>query len=210
MQSLQLIGQGLFTGLTLSLMLGTVFFSLLRNSIQYGYKVGFYIAAGVVFCDSLYILVCLLSQEWVVVLKNYKFYIGIIGGGLLAISGVHMFFKASVPSQEGKLIGNFNKGKSYFFINGFLLNLLNPMNFAGILAISTLLTVQFNYSTSQQTLFFVACLFSVFWVEVLIAYSAHRIKGKLTPRLLKRINQLSGIVFFGIGVRLILGELMHF
>lgn len=199
------IWQGVLAGASLSLMLGTVFFSLLRNSLQYGYTTGFFIAAGVVACDVIYVLISLLSHDLVSLLKLYQFQISIIGGGILIISGILMFIKAAPKVAEGKLIEAKSKSKLYFFFNGFLLNFLNPLNFLSMLALSTMLTVRFNYTINSQLVFFIACLCSIFIVEVLIAYGATKIKRWITPNILKRINQLSGIVFIVIGAKLAWG-----
>ncbi len=202
------IWQGVLAGASLSLMLGTVFFSLLRNSLQYGYRTGFFIAAGVVACDVIYVLICLLSQDLVSLLKLYQFQISIIGGIILVISGILMLIKAAPKILEGKLIETKTKSNLYFFGNGFLLNFLNPLNFLSLLALSTMLNVRFNYNTNSQAVFFAACLFSIFIVEILIAYGATKIKRWITPNILKRINQLSGIVFIAIGIKLAWGVIV--
>jgi len=199
------IWQGILAGASLSLMLGTVFFSLLRNSLQYGYKTGFYIAAGVVACDCIYVSISLLSHNLVSLLKSYQFQISVIGGAILVVSGILMLIKSAPPIVVGKLIETKSKSNWYFFLNGFLLNILNPINFISMLALSTMLNVRFNYNISSQTVFFVACLSSIFLVEVLIAYGATKIKPWITPLILQRINQLSGLVFIAIGLKLALG-----
>ncbi len=199
------IWQGILAGASLSLMLGTIFFSLLRNSIQHGYKTGFYIAAGVVGCDVLYVLVSLLSQDLVSLLKVYKMQISIIGGSVLIVSGIIMLIKSKPQVKEGKLLETHTKSNLYFFFNGFLLNLLNPINFFSIFGISVILTTEFNYNIKSQIVFFTACLSSVFLVEVLISYTANKIKKWITPLILRRINQVSGIVFIIIGAKLVFG-----
>ena len=55
MHTINCIWQGLATGFVLSMMLGTVFFALIRNSISFGYTTGVWIALGVILCDSMLI-----------------------------------------------------------------------------------------------------------------------------------------------------------
>ena len=190
------------TGAALSLMLGTVFFSLLRNSLQFGYRTGFYIASGVIVCDIMFIALALLSHQFALFLKTYSMQFSLAGGIILMAMGIIMFVKASPKVLDGELMSA--RSNLYYFFNGFLLNLLNPVNFFSWLAISTMLTVRFNFNITDKVYFFTAALFSIFIVEILIAVGAARIKQWVTPKLLKRINQISGLIFFGVGVKLAL------
>ncbi|MES2616448.1 MAG: LysE family transporter [Bacteroidota bacterium] len=203
MHLFHVIGEGLLTGAALSLMLGTVFFSLLRNSLQYGYKTGFYIASGVIVCDIMFIALALLSHQFALFLKTYQVTLSVIGGCILVIMGLIMFIKAAPKTMsEGNLIEA--KSSWYYFFNGFLLNLLNPVNFFSWLAISTMLTIRFNFTIVDKSYFFGASLVSIFAVEILIAVGASKIKRWITPLILKRINQISGLIFIGIGIKLAL------
>ncbi len=198
--------QGALTGITLSLMLGTVFFSLIKNSIEFGYKSGIYIALGVVFCDSLYVLVALMSHSLSLFLKQYEFSLSIIGGTILIILGIFMLFQKKNNIDEGKII----KGKSkwYYFFNGFILNLVNPVNFLTVFGISNMLTIRFNYTIIDQIIYFGAMMLTIIATEVGISISASKIKSYITPTIMNRINQLSGIIFLIIGFKLGFGKFL--
>ena len=204
MHLFNVVWEGFVTGMALSLMLGTVFFSLLRNSLQYGYKSGFFIAAGVVACDVIFISLALLSDGFAIFLKNYQMQISIVGGIVLIIMGAVMIIKANPKMMEGKLMGEEKRSNWLFFMNGFLLNLLNPVNFFSWLAISTMLTIRFNYTLHDKTYFFLASLCAIFLVEILVAFGASKVKQWITPKVLKRVNQISGLIFIGIGIKLTL------
>jgi threonine/homoserine/homoserine lactone efflux protein len=77
--------QGFVTGIALSLMLGTVFFALIRNSLIYGYKTGVYIALGVIASDVIFISLALLSHGFAVFLKHYEQLISVVGGSILSL-----------------------------------------------------------------------------------------------------------------------------
>ena len=64
MHVINCILQGLLTGAILSIMLGTVFFSLIKNSLSSGFKTGVYIAIGVILCDVIFITLAILSTEF--------------------------------------------------------------------------------------------------------------------------------------------------
>lgn len=203
MHTLTCIGRGLMTGFILSLMLGTVFFSLIRNSITYGHKTGIYIALGVVICDVIFITLALLSQPFADFLNLYKRPISIGGGVLLSIMGIWMFIKSNPKIQEGKEL---KAGNALYYIgNGFLLNALNPVNFFSWLVVSSYLTIEYDYTLADKSIFFMACLLSIFIAETGIAASASKLRRWVTPIVLKRINQISALVFIGFGLKLILG-----
>lgn len=203
MHTLTCIGRGLMTGLILSLMLGTVFFSLIRNSIIYGHKTGIYIALGVVICDIIFITLALLSQPFADFLNLYKRPISIGGGILLTIMGIWMLIQSNPKIKEGKEL---QEGNAIYYIgNGFLLNALNPVNFFSWLVVSSYLTIEYDYTLTDKSIFFTACLISIFIAEVGIAASASKLRKWVTPNVLKRINQVSALVFVGFGLKLVLG-----
>lgn len=204
MHLINCILQGLLTGVILSLMLGTVFFSLIKNSLHSGYKTGIYIASGVILCDIIFIALAILSTEFAEFLKNNQNTISLLGGLVLLIMGISMFLNAKPKPDVGKTFQSSSKNVLYFIGSGFLLNVLNPVNFFSWLAISSLLKVKLNYQINDQVIYFTACLFSIFVVEIAIAYFASLLKKWMTDKVVQRINQISGLVFAGVGIKLML------
>jgi threonine/homoserine/homoserine lactone efflux protein len=199
------IWQGLTTGMVLSLMLGTVFFSLIRNSLKYGYYSGVYISLGVIVCDIMFISLAIASHGFAVFLKEYEMSISLTGGIVLMLMGLFMIIKAKPEVKEGKDLAPVKNSPYYYFANGFLLNVLNPVNFFSWLGISSMLTIKYDYDITDKVIFFSSSLVSIFIVEILIAHSATRLKNLVTPLVLKRINQISGTIFLLLGLRLALG-----
>jgi L-lysine exporter family protein LysE/ArgO len=200
------IWQGLLAGIVLSLMLGTVFFALIKNSLKHGYRSGVYIALGVIVCDIIFISLGLLSHGFAIFLKKYEHTISVIGGIVLVIMGIIMFIKAKPKMHEGREPKK--NGPYYYFATGFLLNVMNPVNFFSWLAISSMLTIRNNYDIPDKLIFFSASLVSIFVVEVLIAHFASKLKTMVTPLVLRRINQVSGIIFFALGLKLAIGPFL--
>ena len=204
MHLINCILQGLLTGAILSIMLGTVFFSLIKNSLSSGFKTGIYIATGVILCDILFITLAILSTEFAKFLENNQNTISIIGGSVLLLMGLAMFVRAKPKPDAGKDFKSSSKSAVYYIGNGFLLNILNPLNFFSWLAISSLLKIKFQYKINDQIIYFSACLVSIFIVEIAIAYFASLLKKQMTDKVVQRINQVSGLVFIGVGLKLIL------
>jgi threonine/homoserine/homoserine lactone efflux protein len=196
---------GYATGFVLSLMLGTVFFILLRNSVQYGFRSGLLVATGVILSDVLMIAVAVgshgvsiwLSQE------NVKTVVVLIAGNVLLFLGIYLFFFSGQNEQKKVLDWSGSKRGVFFISQGFSLNIINPVNFFGWIAISTMLTVKYDYSLVQKIVFFVSSLAANFINELLITYFARKIKPLATPTNIKRINQISGLVFFIAGIKLL-------
>ncbi|MCC6818710.1 MAG: LysE family transporter [Bacteroidia bacterium] len=195
------IWEGLATGFVLSLMLGTVFFALIKNSIAFGPKTGVFIATGVIICDMLFISLALLSEPFAEFLSKYKKTVSVVGGSMLILMGIFMIFKANPKIKEGKAFG---QGSNLYYIgNGFLLNAVNPINFFIWLGISSSLTIQFQYNMNDKIIFFASSLVSIFFAEIGIALFAARLGKWVSPKVLMRINQISGLVFIGVGLKLI-------
>ncbi|MDP2176409.1 MAG: LysE family transporter [Bacteroidota bacterium] len=205
MHFLSCFGQGFLTGIALSLMLGTVFFALIRNSLNYGYKSGVYIALGVIISDIIFITFSLLSHGFAVFLKNYELAISVIGGLVLMIMGVMMFLKSNPKLEEVNEITDKNNSAFFLMSKGFLINALNPVNFFSWLAISSMLTIRFDYVLIDKIVFFSASLCSIFLVEFGISFGASKIKPYIKPSLFIIINKISGAIFVLFGLKLALG-----
>ncbi|MDX5319636.1 MAG: LysE family translocator [Bacteroidota bacterium] len=196
------LGKGLIFGFGMSLMLGTVFFSLIQNSIVHGWKKGILIASGVVFSDFLFISLAVLGVQFIQPEeKNVWIYAAAVI--LLSILGINLLLdkkkKVSYPeSKFGKALYLFS-----FVSNGFLLNVLNPVNFLFWASIAAVARTTWAYETPQLLSFFSGCLISIFCTEVLISFLAHRIKPYLNDKVLIGVNRVTALVFLGIAAYLV-------
>lgn len=190
------IFSGFGAGMAMSLMLGTVFFSIIQNSIKDNWKAGVKIAMGVVVCDLLFLLLVLAGDKYIQMLSGYKKEIAIIGGLFLVILGLVTVLK------KQKLEVTINSTGKYV-LNGFLLNFLNPVNFAFWVSLSTILGTEQNYDLNYKMYFFSFAVLAIFLTESLIAYGASKIKRWMTPKKLQILNWIVGSVFIGFGVKLV-------
>ena len=199
------LGKGLLSGILMSLMLGTVFFSLIQNSIEYGWKKRMMIASGVVTSDFFFITLAILGVQFI---NPDEPNIYIHGGAVIVLTlmGLNMLSnkKTSISYPQTKF------GKAlFFFSNGFLLNILNPVNFLFWAGWATVARAEWGYEMPQLISFFAGCLISIFFTEVLISFSANRIKPYLSAKLLDWINKGTGLIFIGIAVYLVVDYLVH-
>jgi L-lysine exporter family protein LysE/ArgO len=183
---------GLITGVLLCLTFGTVFFSLVQNSVDNGYKSGIKIAFGVVVCDTIFVFFAIFGTTLLPHIENFEKWMAGAGIVFLLILGINNLIqnqpRIAYPKSK---FGDF----LFYFTTGFLLNGLNPVNFISWVTIATYIRSTLHYELPQVSIFFAASLLAIFLTESGIALSAHRLKRIFTPRAVKIFNQITGIVF---------------
>ena len=190
---------GLGWGTVLSLMLGTVFFTLIQSSIDNGYKSGIFIAVGVIISDILFIEVAAFGASFVPDIAHLSFYGYLFGGIMLAVMGVLSFLKKTqTPKYPKTGIG----GVLFYSSKGFFLNVLNPVNFFAWVALVAQLKVV-GYEQDRMLIFFIGCLLAIFLMEVIISIFADKLKKYFSNKVLQIINYVSGTAFLAFGIRLI-------
>jgi L-lysine exporter family protein LysE/ArgO len=131
---------GLFTGLLLSSMLGTVFFCLVQNSIINGFKSGAYVSTGVIISDIILILLSYFSATLFPQGGHTEMIIRICGAVFLLAMGI-----SNLRSHKKILFPNAdNKSPLMLASKGFMLNILNPGNYLSWLAVSATAFCQYG------------------------------------------------------------------
>lgn len=191
---------GFGTGILLCLTFGTVFFALMQNSVDNGYKSGLKIAFGVVVCDTLFVTSALFGTSYLPKVEGLENILTLVGVIFLTVMGLVNIFKGTprlvYPQTR---FGNF----IYYFTTGFLLNGLNPINFISWVTLAALLRTKFHYTHDQQITFMAASLVAIFLTESALAISAHKLKRFFTPRVATIFNRTTGVVFLFIAAQLV-------
>lgn len=190
---------GLVTGVLLCLTFGTVFFSLVQNSVDNGYRSGMKIAFGVVVCDAIFVFFAIFGTALLPHIEGFEKWMAGAGIVFLLILGLNNLLRnqPQIAYPKSKF-GNF----IFYFSTGFLLNGLNPVNFISWVTIATYVRSTLHYDIDQITLFFGMSLLAIFLTESGIALSAHRLKKIFTPRMVKIFNQVTGVVFIFIACQI--------
>lgn len=203
-----LVQQGLILGLMLSISVGPVVFSIIRQSLTNGIKGGMIFIAGVSASDVTLVVVGNAFTEIFRSLLKYKTPIGITGSILLIVFGIYtVFFKKIKINEVGAQVISFGtKELVKIFLSGYLINTLNP----GAIIFWIMATTPFiTYTLLDRITLFATCLSVVFLTDVLKVVLAGKIRQKLTPKIIHIINIISGIVLIGFGVVLIWGLLVY-
>jgi len=183
---------GTLTGIALCLTFGTVFFSLVQNSVDNGYRTGFKIAFGVFVCDIIFVFCAIFGTTFLPNITGFQKWIAGAGVIFLIVLGLNNFRhgqpKIAYPKTR---FGNI----LYYFTTGFLLNGLNPVNFVTWVTIATYIRTNLHYNLDQVVVFFTASVIAVFIVECVIAVYAHKLKRLFTPKVVNIFNKVTGAVF---------------
>lgn len=195
---------GIVCGIALSLFFsfGPAFFSQLRTSIQYGYRKSYPFAFGVSAGDVLIVFLML------TVLKNvdlfellHNVWVASIGGAFLVAMGIY-FFRKEVTSleDEEKHIKFQSKGgdprRRTIFMQGFLINLVNPLIWIYWVSVIALLTGELNLSVAERYVFFLGVLGSTLGLDILKCKLASLLQQIVTAKLLNITNKVCAVVMF--------------
>jgi len=182
----------------MSMMLGTVFFALVQNSIDYGFRTSVFISIGVIISDVILIVLSWFNTELIPKGGTTDLVVRICGALFLLLYGLSNLLKkekAAYPQTEKKQLLK-------FVSMGFLLNILNPGNYIGWLAVTSQLKTVVKYEVSEATFYFAGALSAIFLLECLISWSASFLKPYITDQFLRLVNRLIGVLFIAFGIAL--------
>lgn len=190
---------GFLTGIVLCFTFGTVFFSLVQNSIDNGYKSGIKIALGVLICDAIFVVCAIFGTSLLPDIDGFEKWLAGIGCIFLIVLGVTNLVKGQPKLTYPKTrFGDY----LYYISTGFLLNGLNPVNFISWVTITSYIQTNLSYDFSQVVVFLTVSVLAVFITESLIAVFSHKLKKFFTPTVINYLNIITGIVFIGIALRI--------
>ena len=205
---IEAIIKGLGLGLLLSISVGPVLFSIIKQSLNNGHKGGLTFAIGVSASDITLVLISNVFTELFNSMKAYKNQIGIAGCVFLISTGIFfLFFKKVKINEEGKQIFKFRK-RDYakIFLSGYFMNTLNPSIFIFWIYASTAVI---GHTINQRIIVFVTCLTWMLGADILKVFLAAKIRKKLTPHNIHILNRINGLLLVIFGIVLIWGLLRY-
>lgn len=205
---IEVILKGIGFGLLLSISVGPVLFSIIKQSLNNGHRGGFAFVFGVCASDITLVLVSNVFTELFNSLKLYKTEIGVAGCAFLVSMGLFfIFFKKVKVNEEGKQVFKFRK-RDYakIFFSGYFMNTLNP---AVIIFWITTSTAMITHSVNDRIIIFTTCLIWMLATDILKVILAGKIRNRLTPHNIHIINRINGIILIIFGIALIWGLLVY-
>lgn len=205
---LEALLKGITFGLLLSISVGPVLFSIIKQSLNNGFRGGTAFILGVSASDISLVMVSNLFTRLFDSLKTYKTEVGIAGCVFLVSLGVYfLFFKKVKVNEEGKQIFKFRK-RDYakIFLSGYFMNTLNPAVFIFWITASTAVI---NHTIGQRLVIFITCLSWMLGTDFLKVILAGKIRTRLTPHNIHILNRINGIILMVFGIALIWGLLIY-
>ncbi|MCK9163339.1 MAG: LysE family translocator [Bacteroidales bacterium] len=196
------ITQGVLFGLTLSLMAGPAFFSLLQTSISEGFKKGSHLAIGISISDIFIAFTAWYGLTSLFESQDAQKALAVAGGFFLVIFGIYTAMKrhATLPHPKGIQLKTRFQFKS--IAKGFVFNIANPS-----IWIFWLIPVGVASSypkANLQILFLLSILITVFSMDLMKCAIANELKRFMTDRVITYINRVIGGVLIVFGIYLIL------
>ena len=201
--------KGVTLGFLLSLAVGPVIFSIIKQSLNNGHKGGLAFVLGVSASDIALVLISNVFTELFSSISSHRTEIGIAGSVFLIVMGIYFLFfkKIKVDDRGQQIITRFRK-RDYarIFLSGFFMNTLNPAIFLFWITTSTTFV---NHTVKERIIIFTISLLFVLAADIAKVMLAGKIRNRLTPHNIHNINRLNGIILIGFGIALIWGLLAY-
>lgn len=198
---LELIVSGIGLGIVLSFLTGPVFFALIKTSIEKGFYAGVALASGVVVSDLIYVAITLFGTSLLSFESTYRVPIGIVGSAVLMGIGLYYLLKKvkiNYDAMPSKI-----KHAGYFF-KGFFMCIFNPFILLYWVSVTSGVYSMYGELTSQQVIpFFGAILLSLFGMDTLKAYFAHKMRYKIKEKTIQNLNKIAGVLIIIFALKLI-------
>ncbi|ATP59037.1 lysine transporter LysE [Pedobacter ginsengisoli] len=192
--------QGIGAGILFSFLTGPVFFSMIKTSIEKGFKAGFSLAIGVVFSDIIFISLTIFSSQFVDYKSEYNQYIGIIGGlFLFGIGLYYLFSKVKVSYDISETVKIKKRG---YILKGFLMCLLSPSTLMFWIMVGGIISVQLHYDMAEKVVFFVIAMATQLSVDCIKTYYAAKLRYRIKEKSIQNLNKIAGAVILIFAIRL--------
>ena len=197
---IEAILQGIGAGILFSFLTGPVFFSMIKTSIEKGFKAGFSLAIGVILSDIIFISLTIFSSQFVDYNSTYNIYIGIIGGlFLLGIGLYYLINKVKVNYETSEIIKVRKRG---YIIKGFLMCLLSPTTLMFWIMVGGILSGQLHYAMAEKVVFFIVAMATQLFVDFLKTFYAAKLRYKIKEKNIRVLNRIAGCVIIIFAIRL--------
>ena len=203
---IQSVLKGLALGFVLSLSVGPIIFTIIKQSINNGHKGGFSFVSGVWLSDIILVVLSNAFTELVTRLLSYKRDIAFGGSVFLVSMGIYFVFFKKVHLKKdaaGNAMKFRKRDMARIFASGFLINTLNPGVIIFWLGNATVLSL--THSLEERIIIFSVCLIVNISADIGKVMMAGKLGSKLTLKNLTIINRISGTILIGFGLALLYG-----
>jgi len=203
------IKEAILIGVLLSFMIGPVFFVLLQTSILKGARAAISFNIGVVLSDIVFISIVYLGSRKILEQIKDDSRLFFIGGLILMSYGIFTYLKKVDKSLAPKTtkISSKNNYLGLFF-KGFLLNFINVGVLAFWLGTFVIMGPQLDMNPTKIYYFFALILVSYFTIDIGKIVLAKKLRSKMTPTTIVKLQRIMGIFLVVFGVVLVMRGLI--
>jgi len=191
---------GIALGLLLSILIGPVFFLLIKTSIYDGFKSAMYLELGICLSDAVCIFIAYIGLANLLQEPSYKPVISWIGGIVLIVFGI-ITYRQKIKLEK-KI--NIPKRDDYIklIIRGFLFNITNPYVIFFWIGAVGIAVSQFQSNKLFIATYFLFTLLVVIAIDILKAKLALRLSKSINDSKLSLLSKIAGIgiLLFGVGI----------
>ena len=191
--------KGFILGLGTIALIGPVFFTLIKNAVQYGRNAGIWTALGIIVSDIIVFLICFYGTSSILEQIKSEPTVKFAGAAILLAMGLKFIIKPVLFDTQTAETSK----KDYigYFTQGFLVNGVNPFVF--IVWIGFIAIGRTNYQDTDLYVFLISILLGIFAIDLLKSILADKIKPFLNPKSLKFSYKIIGLILIGFSIRLI-------
>ncbi len=200
------IKEAIVVGIFLAFMIGPVFFMLIQTSIIKGFRAAFMFDLGVVFGDTLFLLLAYFGSR-TILLKIKEFpYLFLFGGLIMMTYGTIMFLnhKQKRIVQDEKLVIKTKSNFLQLFFNGFFLNIINVGVLGFWIGMIIIYGARFEMNERKIFWFFVTVLLTYLTIDIGKILLAKKLRDKMTPAIIYKLKQIMGVILIVFGLVLLL------
>lgn len=219
---MDLLIKGIFLGLTLSILVGPIIFTLIQTAIERGFRAGAMVGFGVWVSDVMYILIAYLGISYIVAITEYEGFeqiLGTIGGLVLIGFGLSTLFSKPPPvpnenqsaediidSQLPEILdfdtddGEELPGYLSLWLKGFLINTLNPFTIFFWTGVAGTMVAGKGFSHQDAFIFFGGIFLTVMLTDILKIWAAKAVRHLLKPKAILNLRRVSGLALAVFGI----------
>lgn len=196
--------EGVLLGLTLAVMAGPAFVTIIQTSIHKGFIYGSILVMGIFLSDLTIVTLSYLGATQILTKESNHFFFGIVGGLILIGFGIYTFMHKVVSEERNNnLILRASSILTVIF-KGFFLNVANPFIWVFWMGVMVGVTSGYKIDSHETYLFFGGLLGTTLATDLLKCFVANKIKNLLNIGLLTWINRIVGLSLMVFGVILII------
>ena len=196
--------------------MGPAFITLVQTSLHRGFRSAAWFVTGVILNDAMVITICILASVQIVMKSSFEAALACVGAGIILLLFGIFTFRKKVQDQKARdefiekrtneVIKKQDKKPAWFVFlaKGFVINILNP--FVWIFWFSAVAMVAGNMGGNKvSTIVFFAIILGTTWfLELLKAWGAAKLKKFLDAERTTIMNRIAGVLLMLCGAYFII------